>query len=70
MNFGESKGATFDRVVIFPHGLAKQWLATGNFSLVSRSASKLYVGVTRARFSVAFATDGEIAVEGIQRYEC
>ncbi len=70
INFGESKGSTFDRVLIFPHGLAKKWLASGNFSLVSGSASKLYVGITRARFSVAFVFDDDIAVEGISRHNC
>ena len=28
-NFGDSKGLTFDRVLVFPHGLAQKRLATG-----------------------------------------
>ncbi len=69
MNFGESKGSTFDRVLIFPHQLGKKWLSSGDFSLVSGSASKLYVGVTRARYSVAFVLDEEIKVAGVSRRE-
>lgn len=58
MNFGESKGLTFDRVLIYPHGLAKKWLKTGNLAHVARSAAKMYVASTRARYSVAFVYDG------------
>jgi DNA helicase-2/ATP-dependent DNA helicase PcrA len=68
MNFGESKGSTFDRVLIFPHQLGKEWLLSGDFKHVSGSASKLYVGITRARHSVAFVADGEVRVAGISRY--
>ncbi|MCP5391911.1 MAG: UvrD-helicase domain-containing protein [Sphingomonadaceae bacterium] len=58
MNFGESKGLTFERVLIYPHGLAKKWLKTGNLVHVEKSAAKMYVASTRARFSVAFVYDG------------
>lgn len=65
MNFGESKGLTFDRVLIFPHKLGMKWLETGDFSHVQGSATKMYVGVTRARYSVAFVFDGATPVSGI-----
>jgi DNA helicase-2/ATP-dependent DNA helicase PcrA len=58
MNFGEAKGLTFDRVLIYPHGKAKTWLASGDLSHVEKSATKMYVAATRARFSVAFVYDG------------
>ena len=29
MNFGESKGLTFDRVLIYPHGKPVSWLTSG-----------------------------------------
>lgn len=58
MNFGESKGLTFDRVLIYPHGLATKWLKTGNLTHVAKSAAKMYVASTRARYSVAFVYDG------------
>lgn len=59
MNFGEAKGLTFDRVLIYPHGKAVSWLASGSLSHVEKSAAKMYVAVTRARFSVAFVFDGK-----------
>lgn len=67
MNFGESKGLTFDRVLIFPHKLGKKWLSSGDFKHVAKSSSKMYVGVTRARYSVTFAFDSEVKVAGIRR---
>lgn len=50
MNFGESKGLTFDRVLIYPHGKALLWLGSGKLSHVEKSAAKMYVATTRARY--------------------
>lgn len=61
MNFGEAKGLTFDRVLIYPHGKATSWLASGNVSYIQKSIAKMYVAATRARYSVAFAFDGKIS---------
>lgn len=60
LNFGEAKGMTFPRVLIFPHGGAKSWLASGKLSHVEKSAAKMYVATTRARYSVAFVFDGKV----------
>ncbi|MGY2901832.1 UvrD-helicase domain-containing protein [Bradyrhizobium sp. URHC0002] len=68
LNFGESKGLSFDRVLIFPHQLGKRWLSTGDSSYVSGSASKLYVGITRARYSVTFVLDEEPKAANITSY--
>jgi DNA helicase-2/ATP-dependent DNA helicase PcrA len=68
MNFGESKGMTFARVLIFPHGKGRQWLASGRYAHVKDSAAKMYVGVTRARHSVAFVFDDPSPVPGLVRY--
>lgn len=68
MNFGESKGMTFDRVLIFPHGKGRKWLASGKYNHVKDSAAKMYVGVTRARYSVAFVFDDPCQVPGLVRY--
>ena len=59
MNFGEAKGLTFPRVLIFPHGRAKAWLVSGKLSHVEKSATRMYVAATRARYSVAFVFDGK-----------
>jgi len=51
--------------VIFPHGLGQKWLSSGKLVHVEKSAAKMYVGVSRARHSVAFVHDGSIGVNGI-----
>ena len=68
MNFGESKGLSFDRILIFPHKLGQRWLSTGALTHVEKSASKMYVGVSRARYSVAFVHDEAVRVPGIAPY--
>jgi DNA helicase-2/ATP-dependent DNA helicase PcrA len=68
MNFGEAKGMTFDRVLIFPHGKGRQWLASGKYEHVKDSAAKMYVGITRARQSVAFVFDGDSKIADLLRY--
>ena len=52
-NFGESKGMTFERTIIYPHGPLKKYLKTGRLEDAGQSLAKLYVGVTRAKQSVA-----------------
>lgn len=59
MNFGQSKGLTFERVLIYPHEKGKSWLNSGKLIHVEKSAAKMYVAVTRARYSVAFVYDKE-----------
>ena len=56
-NFGESKGLTFDRVLIYPTNPMKAWLANASSELKPESRSRLYVAITRAKFSVAFVVD-------------
>ncbi len=68
MNFGESKGMTFDRVLIFPHGKGQKWLASGDYDYVKESAAKMYVGITRARHSVAFVFNGPSKIPELIRY--
>lgn len=67
MNYGEAKGMSFDRVLIFPHKRAEQWLMSGDISHVTASAAKLYVGITRARHSVTFVCNHTVLVKGAQR---
>jgi superfamily I DNA/RNA helicase len=67
MNFGESKGLSFDRVLIYPTQLFLDWLKDNNSELGSTSRSKLYVAITRARYSVGIVVkNDEINIEGIQ----
>lgn len=52
-NIGVAKGSTHDRVIIFPTKPMLTFLKDGDASKL-KSPEKLYVAVTRARFSVAF----------------
>lgn len=68
-NYGECKGLTFNRVLIFPNGKATKWLSTGNYSHIEASAAKMYVGITRARHSVAFVLDKKTAIANLNNAE-
>lgn len=56
INIGISKGRTYDRVLIFPTNPMKQYLKTKDLNKAG-DISKLYVAVTRARYSVTFVLD-------------
>jgi DNA helicase-2/ATP-dependent DNA helicase PcrA len=68
VNFGQSKGRTYSRVLIFPNGPLVRFLQTANTSTIS-SPAKYYVAFTRARQSVAFVLSGPCAWPGHQRYD-
>lgn len=53
INIGVSKGSTYDRVLIFPTGPMKKYFKTRE-PADAGAREKLYVAVTRARYSVAF----------------
>lgn len=53
LNIGVSKGRTFDRVLIFPTNPMKKYLKTKNLTDAGK-IEKLYVAITRAKYSVAF----------------
>jgi DNA helicase-2/ATP-dependent DNA helicase PcrA len=58
MNFGRSKGSTHDHVLIFPTKTMLPYVKSGNDEkLADGTRSKLYVAITRARFSVAIVVD-------------
>ena len=57
MNFGDAKGLTFDRVLIYPTKPMLDWIKNHNSSLAQKSRAKLYVAITRAKYSVAFVDD-------------
>lgn len=68
MNFGEAKGLSFDRVLIYPTDPFIKWLKDHSFELAETSRSKLYVAITRARHSVAIVNDKENINLEIQHY--
>ncbi|PWG80659.1 UvrD-helicase domain-containing protein [Pararcticibacter amylolyticus] len=57
MNFGESKGLSFERVLIYPTQPILDWLKSRSTVLAPTSRSKFYVALTRARSSVAVIFD-------------
>ena len=67
MNFGESKGLSFDRVLIYPTDPILKWLKNNNSDLADTSRSKFYVAVTRAKYSVGIIVENneQTVVEGI-----
>ncbi|SFE68081.1 DNA helicase-2 / ATP-dependent DNA helicase PcrA [Paenibacillus algorifonticola] len=70
INFGESKGLTFDRVLIYPTQPFIRWINNNNFELPPTSCSKLYVALTRAKYSVGIIYDYDEAtnLEGLQKF--
>jgi len=57
MNLGESKGLSHDRVLIYPTKEMSKWLRDNTNDLEYRTRARLYIGITRARYSVAFVLD-------------
>lgn len=53
-NFGECKGMTFERILIYPNGPFKDFLIRGK---ALKTPQKYYVAVTRAKYSIAFVVD-------------
>lgn len=56
LNFGLAKGATFDRIVVFPTKNMRKFITRGNPNDL-KEPQKLYVAATRARYSVALVVD-------------
>lgn len=54
MNFGECKGLTFDRILIFPNKPFLEYLQKGK---TFGSPEKYYIAVTRPRYSIAIVVD-------------
>ena len=63
MNYGNSKGLTMDHVIIYPTKPIMAWLKNRSKVLKGQSRAKLYVAITRARYSVAFIDDRNTASE-------
>lgn len=61
INFGVAKGMQCNRVLIVPTNPIKKYLKTGD-PREAGSLEKLYVAMTRARYSVAFLYDDTAAV--------
>ena len=70
-NFGQSKGLTFERVLIYPTENMINWLKDHNSELNDETRAKFYVGLTRAKYSVGIVCDTtlEYDMNGIEIFE-
>lgn len=59
VTFGVAKGRTVDHVLIYPTAKVRDFLTRG-VRLEGLAACALYIGVTRAKHSVAFVTDVQL----------
>jgi superfamily I DNA/RNA helicase len=68
--FGDSKGLSFDRVLIYPTKSLIEWTKDNNLNLAPTIRSKYYVAITRARYSVGivYDYDNSTNVEGMEKY--
>lgn len=71
INMGESKGLTFERVLIYPTKPMKDWMVNNSKELKPKSRSQFYVALTRAKYSVGivFDYDEKTNIAGIVKYE-
>lgn len=68
--FGETKGLTFQRVLVYPTEIFNNWIMNNTIEMAPTSRAKYYVALTRAEYSVAILydyNDGRF-VDGIQNY--
>ena len=63
VNFGEAKGMTFERTLIYPHGPLQKYLASAKLTDAGKEIAKIYVACTRARQSTAFVVPDNFASE-------
>lgn len=65
INYGEAKGMTFERTLIYPHGPLMKYLSTGNLKDAGKEIPKIYVAITRARQSAAFVVPNNFVSDQI-----
>lgn len=70
LNYGASKGLTFERVLIYPTTKIKQYLKNGKVATIESVKAKFYVAVTRAKYSVGIVCDYDDGnyIEGVDKY--
>lgn len=63
INFGESKGLTFDRTLIYPTTSLLKWIHDTSISLSATTRAKSYVALTRAKYSTAIVVPNNFQAE-------
>lgn len=61
-NFGNSKGLTFDNVLIYPTEEMRKWIVNHNNILKPTTCSRFYVAITRAKFNVCIIWKGTVPI--------
>lgn len=72
LNFGFSKGLSFDNVLIYPTDKIRKYLLDGNTEKIRTIKAKFYVAITRARHSVGIVfdyNDDVVFIEGIEKFQ-
>lgn len=69
INMGESKGLTYDRVLIYPTSTMRNWMKNHSSNLQLKTRSQFYVAITRARYSVGivFDYDEKTNIAGVEK---
>lgn len=70
-NFGQSKGLTFERVLIYPTADMINWIKDGNSKLGEEARAKFYVALTRANYSVGLVCEkyDDLVLNGIKPFK-
>lgn len=70
INFGDSKGLTFDRVLIKPTKKMEQYLRSDELDLDETTLAKFYVAITRAKYSVGIISKiNDVKVNGTYNFK-
>lgn len=67
-NFGDSKGLTFLRVLLYPTAVFIRWIQDNNIDLPPTSRSKYYVAMTRAKYSICIVHDQPLGDIGMYKF--
>ncbi len=66
ITMGKSKGATYNRVLLYPTGEFKNYILNGQSNIKGETKNKLYVGMTRPINSLTFVIDEEENAFGLK----
>jgi hypothetical protein len=66
LNYGNSKGLSYERILIYPTEKIRKYLRKGNVTEIETVKAKFYVALTRAKYSVGIVCDYSDNTEYIQ----
>ncbi|MHB8279719.1 MAG: UvrD-helicase domain-containing protein [Candidatus Humimicrobiaceae bacterium] len=71
LNYGNSKGLSFERILIYPTDNIRKYLKEGNSKVIETIKAKFYVALTRAKYSVGIVYDYDDSIsyiDGLKKY--